>query len=52
MLIESTSAARLGLHRAIFFDEERGAEEKFRPYALPGVSFVESLAADLTTAAE
>lgn len=35
MLIESTSAARLGLHRAIFFDEERGAEEKFRPYALP-----------------
>ncbi|VAX37983.1 DNA translocase FtsK, partial [hydrothermal vent metagenome] len=49
MLIEATSAARLGLHRAIFFDEERGAEEKFRPYALPDRSFVESLASDMTT---
>lgn len=35
MLIESTSASRLGLHRAVFFDEERGAEEKFRPYGMP-----------------
>lgn len=44
MLIESTSAARLGLHRAIFFDEERGAEEKFRPYGLPDASFVRQIA--------
>ncbi len=35
MLIESTSAARLGLHRAVFYDEERGAEEKFRPFGMP-----------------
>ena len=49
MLIESTSAARLGLHRAIFFDEERGAEEKFRPYGLPEPSFVKQLAADLAS---
>ncbi|MBK7405178.1 MAG: hypothetical protein IPJ41_11240 [Phycisphaerales bacterium] len=43
MLIESTSAARLGLHRAIFFDEERGAEEKFRPYGFPSASQVRQL---------
>ncbi|HZW11112.1 MAG TPA: FtsK/SpoIIIE domain-containing protein [Phycisphaerales bacterium] len=47
MLIESTSAARLGLHRAIFFDEERGAEEKFRPYGLPDVGFVRELAGEM-----
>lgn len=40
MLIESTSAARLGLHRAIFYDEERGAEEKFRPYGMPSADDV------------
>ena len=49
MLIESTSASRLGLHRAIFFDEERGAEEKFRPYGLPEPAFVKQLAADLAS---
>ncbi len=49
MMIESTSAARLGLHRAIFFDEERGAEEKFRPYGLPEPTFVKQLAADLAS---
>jgi len=48
MLIESTSAARLGLHRAIFFDEERGAEEKFRPYGLPEVELVRQLAGEMT----
>ncbi|MCI0677207.1 MAG: AAA family ATPase [Phycisphaerales bacterium] len=34
-LIDSPLAARLGLHRAIFFSEEHGHLEKFRPYALP-----------------
>ncbi|MFP4222983.1 MAG: FtsK/SpoIIIE domain-containing protein [Phycisphaeraceae bacterium] len=32
-LIDSPAAAQLGLHRAIYFSEERGAVEKFRPYA-------------------
>jgi hypothetical protein len=48
MLIESTSAARLGLHRAMFFDEERGAEEKFRPYGLPDIVLVRELAGEMT----
>src|SRR5690606_19924199 len=34
-LIDSPAAAKLGLHRAIFFSEELGQLEKFRPYALP-----------------
>ncbi|QKK08800.1 MAG: hypothetical protein HND58_11950 [Planctomycetota bacterium] len=43
MLIESTSAGRLGLHRAIFYDEERGAEEKFRPFGMPTPALVRHL---------
>ncbi|HMB94635.1 MAG TPA: FtsK/SpoIIIE domain-containing protein, partial [Tepidisphaeraceae bacterium] len=34
-LIDSPTANKLGFHRALFFSEERGAMEKFRPYALP-----------------
>ncbi|MHC4978803.1 MAG: FtsK/SpoIIIE domain-containing protein [Planctomycetota bacterium] len=34
-LIDSTAASKLGLHRALLFNEERGTLEKFRPYALP-----------------
>ncbi len=43
MLIESTTASRLGLHRAVFFDEERGAEEKFRPFGMPTPSEVDRI---------
>lgn len=35
-LIDAPTASRLGLHRALFHDEEKGILEKFRPYALPG----------------
>jgi hypothetical protein len=34
-LIDSPLASRLGLHRAVFYSEERGQPEKFRPYGLP-----------------
>jgi hypothetical protein len=34
-LIDSPLAARLGLHRALFYSEDRGHPEKFRPYSLP-----------------
>ncbi|MHC4210695.1 MAG: FtsK/SpoIIIE domain-containing protein [Planctomycetota bacterium] len=34
-LIDTTAASKLGLHRALLFNEERGTLEKFRPYALP-----------------
>jgi hypothetical protein len=44
MLIESGSAARLGLRRAIFFDEQRGEEEKFRPFEPPSAAVLEAVA--------
>src|SRR5262249_15462633 len=34
-LIDSPLASKLGLHRALFFSEEKGKLEKFRPYGLP-----------------
>jgi S-DNA-T family DNA segregation ATPase FtsK/SpoIIIE len=34
-LLESPLASRLGPHRAIFLDEQQGAQDKFRPYGLP-----------------
>lgn len=34
-LIDSPLASKLGLHRALFYTEERGQPEKFRPYGLP-----------------
>ncbi len=34
-LIDSPIAGKLGLRRALFYSEERGFPEKFRPYALP-----------------
>jgi len=34
-LVDSPLAAKLGMHRALFFSEELGTLEKFRPYAQP-----------------
>ncbi len=34
-LIDSPQAGKLGLRRALFYNEEEGVLEKFRPYALP-----------------
>jgi hypothetical protein len=34
-LIDTPLASKLGMHRAIFFSEEEGRLEKFRPYGLP-----------------
>jgi hypothetical protein len=39
-LIDSPEAARLGVHRAIFYDEGQGLLEKFRPYGLPTNEFL------------
>ena len=39
-LIDSPEAARLGVHRAIFYDEGQGLLEKFRPYGLPTREFL------------
>ena len=43
-LIDSPAAAKLGVHRALFYDEDRGELEKFRPYAVPGIEQIERLA--------
>jgi hypothetical protein len=39
-LMDSPDAARLGVHRAILYDEGQGLVEKFRPYGLPSPEFL------------
>jgi hypothetical protein len=34
-LIDTPVASKLGMHRALFYSEEQGRLEKFRPYGLP-----------------
>src|SRR5262249_27580796 len=34
-LIDSPGASKLGLHRALYYSEEEGRLEKFRPYGWP-----------------
>ena len=34
-LMDTPDAARLGMHRAIYYDDAQGRMEKFRPYGLP-----------------
>jgi hypothetical protein len=40
-LIDSPAASKLGLHRALFFSEEDGRLEKFRPYGVPPDAWLE-----------
>jgi DNA segregation ATPase FtsK/SpoIIIE, S-DNA-T family len=39
-LMDSPEAARLGVHRAIFYDGGHGQMEKFRPYGLPSAAWL------------
>jgi hypothetical protein len=39
-LIDSPLASKLGLHRALFFSEEDGRLDKFRPYGLPSETWL------------
>lgn len=39
-LIESPKASELGLHRAIFYNQQEGQMETFRPYALPETAWL------------
>jgi hypothetical protein len=39
-LMDSPDAARLGVHRAIFYDGGHGQMEKFRPYGLPSAPWL------------
>lgn len=40
-LIDSPKASNLGLHRALLYNEQHGAMETFRPYALPPREWVQ-----------
>lgn len=39
-LMDTPVAAKLGMHRALFYSEDSGRLEKFRPYGLPGADWV------------
>ena len=39
-LIDSPKASNLGLHRALFFNEQEGRLETFRPYAQPDLGWI------------
>jgi len=40
-LIDTPAASKLGAYRALFYSEEEGRLEKFRPYALPSNAWLE-----------
>ena len=46
-LIDTPKAANLGLHRALFYNEQEGYLETFRPYALPGNAWMEEVKGSL-----
>ncbi|MBL9115765.1 MAG: ATP-binding protein [Verrucomicrobiaceae bacterium] len=47
-LIESPKASELGLHRAIFYNQQEGLMETFRPYALPDSAWLANVAESLS----
>jgi hypothetical protein len=42
-LIDSPVASKLGQHRALFYSEEEGRLEKFRPFALPSEEWLKKV---------
>jgi S-DNA-T family DNA segregation ATPase FtsK/SpoIIIE len=46
-LIDNAKAGSLGLHRALFYNEQEGQLETFRPYASPPLSWVDAIAQKL-----
>jgi hypothetical protein len=42
-LIDAPIAAKLGQHRALFYTEDQGRAEKFRPYGLASVDWLQQL---------
>jgi len=39
-LVDTPAASKLGPYRALFYDEEEGRLEKFRPYAVPSAEWL------------
>ena len=46
-LIDTPDASTLGLHRALFYNEQEGTLETFRPYALPDSDWLDTAEASL-----
>lgn len=46
-LIDSPAAAQLGLHKALFYSEQEGRLEAFRPYARPGREWFDAVSESL-----
>ena len=42
-IIDTPAASKLGLQRALYYNEEQGNIEKFRPYALPPEAWLEDV---------
>jgi len=42
-LIDTPEASDLGLHRALFYNEQEGTLEKFRPYSLPTTDWLDAV---------
>jgi hypothetical protein len=42
-LIDTPAASKLGPHRALFFNEEEGRLDKFRPYGLPSEEWLQNV---------
>ncbi|MCD6051751.1 MAG: segregation ATPase, FtsK/SpoIIIE family [Verrucomicrobia bacterium] len=49
-LIDSAKATNLGLHRALYYSEQSGHLEVFRPYALPPLTWLEKIGGQLAQA--
>ena len=47
-LMDSPAASRLGVHMAIYYNEEKGQAEKFRPYGMPSPTWLAWVAEQLT----
>jgi len=47
-LCDDPKASTLGLHRALFYNEQEGYLETFRPYALPNLEWLEHVAEQLS----
>jgi hypothetical protein len=48
-LMDTPEASRLGIHRAILYNEEQGDYEKFRPYGLPADDWLAWVSEQLLT---
>jgi len=48
-LIDSPAASHLGMNRALYYNEEQGDLEKFRPYSVPDFGWLEEIRAKFSS---